>query len=136
MSNLPQPIRDIQDQLGRGLSGAMCYVGASNPTYLCRDWTSASKVRDDGTVHFDVGLCFQVNGKRGQGWRIIIAVEPCDTYTVRLWRKAKPSEVREGKLGVVMTEIEDVYCDTLKQVVEKVYDDAIREHNGGFINLS
>jgi hypothetical protein len=94
-----------------------------------------SFVRPDGLVDWDVGLCFRVNGRRKQDWRIMVAYEPSDTYTVYLWRTAKPTEERAGLRGVVINRLDDVYGEDLKGVVEQMYDRAIKEHNGGFIPI-
>lgn len=144
--SLPYQIEAMRQQLGTGLRGAMAYVGASQPTYSCKYPTggATSKVTENGLVDAPVSLCFKVNGKRGAGWRMIVSLEATDTYTVRLWKKnpmgAKTAmklmaEGKPLKVGEVISERSDVYCDNLQQVVEGMYDDAIKEKNGGFIPL-
>jgi hypothetical protein len=133
---VPSRISEMMRQLGRGLSGALVYVGAGKVVYQDREPWRSSQELPNGLVRFDVGIAFPVNGKRGQGWKIVISLEPCDTYTVYLCRRANRKEQAAGKLGVVMKSQDDVYCDVLQQVVEATYDNAIREKNGGFIPLS
>lgn len=125
---------------GSGLRGALVYTGARSLAYKCpqaegecRPDRRARVISDPTTpditygityVDYQVGLCFRVNGKRGQAWHIIITYEPNDTYSVFLW----------SKKGVLAARRE-VYCEDLKSVVESTYDDAIRKFNDGFIPL-
>ncbi len=141
-SGPPYTIRTIIEQCGgMGLRGAFVYIGASRFTYKCDDVESEcrpgtrSSVTKEGLVDYEVGLTVKVNGKRGAGWHMMIAYEPDDTYSVYLWRRAYPNEEAKGLRGVVLNQCDDVYCDTLKEVVEKMYDRAIKEHNDGFIPL-
>jgi hypothetical protein len=142
--SVPYQIQAIMEQLGNGLRGARAFVGASQLTYSCKHETGSgeSKVLDNGLVDAPVALTFNVNGKKSAGWKIIISLEPSDTYTVRLWkpipmRAKKVLEGRwDGKLGEVLDESSDVYCDQLQESVERMYDRAIQQHNGGFIPLS
>jgi len=149
--SLPYQIEAMREQLGKGLRGAMAYVGASKPTYTCKHETGGgnSEVTENGLVSAPVALTFAVNGKRGAGWRIIVSIEASDTYTVRLWKpvnttaKARMKEMEKAaaegrpmKLGEVLDESSDVYCDVLQEVVERMYDRAINEKCGGFIPLS
>src|ERR1044072_5680694 len=136
----PYTIRTIIEQMGGlGLSGAPVYCGAHQFAYKCRavemECRSAFRSRetDHGLLDYDVGLTFRVNGKRGQNWTMLVAYEPNDTYSVWLWRKGAPSEQAAGKYGVVLATRDDVYCDTLKETVERMYDEAIRKHCRGFI---
>ena len=141
--SVPYQIQAIMEQLGNGLRGARAYVGASQLTYSCKQETGGgeSKVLDNGLVDAPVALTFKVNGKKGAGWKIIISIEPSDTYTVRLWKpvRAIAKKVAEGrwngKLGEVLDESSDVYCDQLQESVERMYDRAIQKHNGGFIHI-
>jgi hypothetical protein len=140
-SGPPYTIRTIIEQCGgMGLRGAFVYIGASQFSYKCPDVETEcrghrSSVTKEGLVDYGVGLTFRVNGKRGAGWRMMIAYEPDDTYSVYLWRRAKPTEEKAGRRGVVIGSYDDVYCDMLKEVVEQMYDRAIKEHNDGFIPL-
>lgn len=140
---LPYTIRTIIAQCGgMGLRGAFTYVGAHQFTFKCPQREGEcrssyrSKVTDEGLVDYDVGLTFRVNGRPTQGWRTMIVYEPDDTYSVWLWRRTKPTELKAGKGGVVIDNCGDVYFDSLKEVVERMYDRAIKEHNDGFIPLS
>lgn len=136
---IPDTIQTIIDQCGgRGLNGAFVYVGASEFCYRCAQpdgeyrsgFPSKTEAGQPG-VSFDVGLRFRVNGRRGQAWTTIIAYEPDDTYTVWLVRL-----VGRARRFEVLACHRDVYCDELKGVVERTYDDAIQRLNRGFIPLS
>lgn len=139
---LSDTVRAIIDQAGGlGLRGAFAYIGASGLSYKCSEhygeYRSASPSRlmaNQGIifVEYEIGLQCRVNGKRGQGWTLIIAYEPNDTYTVWL------VEGHHGRKGdsMVLACHENVYCETLQSVIESTYDRAIQEHNDGFIPLS
>lgn len=129
----PVEIAQMHEQLGgTGLSGAFVYCGANRCTYQSQD-LRPSQVLPDGTVDLGTGLVFHVNGKRGQNWRFIVSLEPSDTYTVRLWRSATAAEQAKGLRGVLLEEKDDIYCDTLQECVEGMYDRAIAKHCDGFI---
>lgn len=136
--DLPQTIQDMFIQMGGGkMSGAMIYCGVSKWSYtnIEREKQRNSFVTPSGAVDTSVGIIMQVNGKRGAGWRIIVSYELSDTYTVRLWRKATPTEEKKDIFGVVLYTEEDVYCDMLQNIIEQMYDQAIREHNKGFVPI-
>jgi hypothetical protein len=146
MSQLPYQIQAIREQLGNGLNGAMVYVGANQPTYSCKyeSGGAESKVLENGLIDAPVSLAFRVNCKRGAGWRIFISLELSDTYTVRLWKPSKISLKKQCQLmaenklvpvGEVLDSSSDIYCDMLQECVERMYDRAIKEKNGGFIPL-
>ena len=139
---LPGTVQAIIAQAGGlGLPGAFVYVGAHAFSYRCLEpvgeYRSSyqSRLTSEGGlgfVEYEVGLQCLVNGKRGHRWTLIVAYEPNDTYTVWLveaHRQRKPAEM-------VLACHREVYCDTLKGVIESTYNDAIRTHNGGFIPLS
>ncbi len=107
---VPQFVTDIFDQMGCSLRGAFIYVGGHLPVY--------------GTEP-NPFLRFNVNGKRGAGWKITIEVDPSDTYNVWL----------ADKTGTKLYEETDIYCDMLQSTVKKMYDQGINEHNQGFIPL-
>ena len=125
----PPIIQTIIDQMGGvSIGGALCRVGATELTHKCERFTARPAYRPGEGVHFDCGLRFNVNGKRGEVWTMIVAYdEAADTYVVFLGRRT-PS-------GVECEHCEDVYCDGLMNVVDRMYDDAIAKHNGGFISL-
>ncbi|MCZ7636695.1 MAG: hypothetical protein M5U12_12090 [Verrucomicrobia bacterium] len=139
---LPETVQAIIAQAGGlGLHGAFTYIGAQTFSYRCaervgeyRSSRPSRLVSEAGQafVEYEVGLQCRVNGKRGRRWTLIIAYEPDDTYTVWL------VEGHRGRQAgsMVLACDRDVYCDTLKGVIEAVYERAIREHNGGFIPLS
>jgi len=138
---LPDTIQAIVLQAGGlGLRGAIVYVGAHHLTYRCSEpvgeyrSSRPSRLTSEagfGFVEYEVGLQCLVNGKRGHRWTLNIVYEPNDTYTVWLveaHRGRKPD-------SMVLACERDVYCDSLRGVIEAVYDRAIRQHNGGFIPL-
>jgi len=117
--------------LGTGLTGALVYVGSRGTTYEhpqrdrdgeCRP--SRESVFEGGVLLGDVWLGIDCNGKRGHSWTIYVSYEPCDEFSVRLVS-------RRGVEAVLLAEHRGVYCDSLKEVVEDVYDSAIRQHCGG-----
>lgn len=141
LKTLPETIRTIIEQAGGlGLHGAFTYIGASKLTYRCAQSEgeylsgrpSCLKTEGPSTfVDFEVGLSCKVNGKPGRSWSLIITYEPDDTYAV--WLVEGHAQRRADSM--VLACHRDVYCDTLKTTIECAYDEAIREHNGGFIPL-
>lgn len=136
----PYTIKTIMEQLGTGLNGALAYIGAHSLYYThpagCRDRgclrSHDSMVNDNGTVNAEVALWCKVNTRRDV--RICVAYETDDTYTVYLWRANGPAKRREtGKMGEVLKESHDVYCDMLAEVVERFYDEYIRQYQAGAI---
>lgn len=135
-AGLPLTIANILHQIRfwRVLSSATTMVGAPMTaiTYRHPPHGHNEEVRgcqsgfdaSTGTVHYTVGIEFPVNGKPGQNWRMCIAYEGTDTYAVWLW----------GKDGVLDHET-DIYNDSLYRAVNSLYDEAIKQHNGGFIPL-
>jgi hypothetical protein len=83
---------------------------------------------DTDSVDFTVGLLFPVNDKPGEDWQIVVSYEPCDEYAV--WLTA----LVEGRRVLVATR-DGVYGSDLKEAVIEIYDQAINDRNGGFINL-
>ena len=137
----PYTIKTIMEQLGTGLNGALAYIGAHSLYYThpagcrdreCRPSEDSMVNADVGTVKADVALWCKVNTRRDV--RICVAYETDDTYTVYLWRANGPAKRLEtGKMGEVLEESHDVYCDMLPEVVERFYDEYIRQHQAGAI---
>lgn len=127
---IPYQINEIVRQLG----DAFFYVGGSKPVYRQRPdespYPNASSVNEYGLVDYETGIQFSVNIGRPH-WKMVISLEPSDTYTVRLW---KPGGA-PGVVGTVVDEAEDVYCDELNAFVSRMYDSAINKYQGGFIHL-
>lgn len=118
-------IQEIIGQLGgRGLRGGLVYVGAHN-LQARANGICESKVTET-SIDFGVGLIFTPNIRR-RGARILITVEPSDTYTVRL--------LFVGKTIEVYKEFDNVYCDQLQFIVEQMYDEYIKTVQGGFISI-
>ncbi len=139
---VPDTVQAIIAQAGGlGMRGAFIYVGARDISYRCAEpvgeyrsscMSQLGSQRGLGCVAFEVGVKFRVNGRRGRDWKMVIAYEPNDTYTVWLIEGHKRREAS----SMVLACRRDVYCDNLQSVIESTYDDAIREHNQGFIPLS
>ena len=142
LESLPDTIQAIVAQAGGlGLRGAFVYVGAHNLTYRCPEpvgeYRSSYRSRlasEAGLafVEYEVGLQCRVNGRRGHRWTLVVAYEPNDTYTVWL------VEGRRGRKpdSMVLACQREVFCDTLRGVIEAVYGLAFREHNQGFIPVT
>jgi hypothetical protein len=137
-------IEQMMEQMGalnKNISrNCFAYIGATNPIYKAREddaLPDPSSVGKDGMIEYQVGLQFNVNIK--PGWKIIVTLEPDDTYTVRLWRQHRRNTwlQKDGSMlvGEVIEEMTDVYCDMLQETVEHIYDQAIQKHNNGFIHI-
>lgn len=122
----PYTIRTIIEQMGgTGINGGFCYIGAlkgitfKHPDRYtdceCRSSFTSEYDKENNTINFDVGIMFPVNGKRGQGWKMVISYEPDDTYSVFLW---------SAKVGLI-DHRSNVYCDELQHTVESMYDRAM-----------
>ena len=137
-------IEQMMEQVGalsKDIShNCFAYIGATNPVYKAREddaLPDPSRVGKDGMIEYQVGLQFNVNIK--PGWKMIVTLEPSDTYTVRLWRQHRRDTwlQKDGTMlvGEVIEEMTDVYCDELQEVVEKIYDQAIHKYNRGGIPI-
>jgi hypothetical protein len=141
-NTVPDTVQAIIAQAGGlGMRGALIYVGARDITYRCAEpkgeYRSGRRSelvlkRGLGSVSFEVGVKFRVNGKPGRDWTMVIAYEPNDTYTVWLVEGHRHRQMD----SMVLACHRDVYCDTLQSVIEQTYDEAIRDRNQGFIPLS
>jgi len=127
----------IASQIGRGLNGGLAYVGAHGLAGKeIAGGECDSHVDDRGFVIFDTGLMFKVNGKRGSTWKMIVTLEGSDTYTVRLMKVFSVKKfAKTGKIAQVLDEATDVYCDQLQDVIEGIYDKAIRDLCDGWIRI-
>lgn len=140
-SALPDTIQTMIDQMGgRGTRGAFTYVGAQNLMYNQKTKEGTpNETRyfpEHGTFDVDTGLTFNVNMGKGSQWKMIVAYQPSDTYSVFLWRGFRGEKAaKTGKMGEAVTKIHDVYADELQHTVESVYDDAIKKYKGVFIPL-
>ena len=125
------------EHLGHGTIGALAYVGGHelffNHPAGGRDVERRSSFRshldDDGRLIYEVGLSFRVNGKPGEDWRMAVAYEPDDTYTILLFRASAPrSPGNCNRADEVLLRIENVQDDDLQHAVETLYDDALKTH--------
>ena len=133
---VPYTIQEIIAQLGgMGLYGAPVYMGTKSVSYRCKNGRGDSEATPEGLIDYDTGVQLKVNGKRGRNWTVIVSLEFSDTYTVRLWQSATPKKRAEGIVGEILDTRTDVHCEELQEVVEQMYDEAIKKHNGGFIKI-
>ena len=141
LESLPETVQAIIAQAGGlGLRGAFVYIGAQHFTYRCAEalgeyrsgrFSRLVSEGGQGFVDYEVGVQCRVNGKPGHAWTLIVAYEPTDVYTVWLVEGHRDRKASE----MVLACQRDVYCDTLQGVIDSVYDQAIRDHNQGFIPL-
>jgi len=143
---LPYTCETMFTQIGRGLRGGLCYVGAKNYGYTfpkdgdvsgeCRPSKPSEYNTENGTLKQEVGVQFDANVKRSQTWKFIVAYEPDDTYSVYLVKVNGANKAyKTGKISELIAEFHGVYCDNLQSVIESAYDEAIRKFNQGFINV-
>ncbi|MGH7941378.1 MAG: hypothetical protein ACREFR_09935 [Limisphaerales bacterium] len=131
MKITPYSIQTIMEQLKHGTVGALDYVGgrelffnhpADGRDHECRS-SFHSQMNESGRVEYEVGLSFRVNGMPGENWRMTVAYEPDDTYTVWLLRDFAP---RQRSLAQVLGSLDQVRGEGLQQAIESIYDDAIK----------
>jgi hypothetical protein len=131
MKITPYSIQNIMEQLRHGMVGALDYVGGHelffNHPPNGRDHECRSRFRshigDNGRLKYEVGLSFRVNGKPGENWRMTIAYEPDDTYSVWLTRDVAR---RHLSMTEVLASADQVGSDDLQHVVESIYDEAVK----------
>lgn len=126
------------EQLRHGMVGALDYVGGhelffNHPTngrdHECRS-SFRSRICENGSLEYEVGLSFRVNGKPGENWRMTVAYEPDDTYTVWLLRDALR---RQLSVSHVLASMDQVSSEDLQHAVESLYDKAIKATEGDFV---
>ena len=132
MKITPYSIQNIMEQLRHGMVGALDYVGGhelffnhppNGRDHQCRS-SFHSHIAENGRLKYEVGLTFRVKGKAGENWRMTIAYEPDDTYTVWLMRDIVG---RPLSMSQVLATEDEVNSDDLQDVVESIYDDAVRK---------
>ncbi|HXC36485.1 MAG TPA: hypothetical protein VNV43_11465 [Candidatus Acidoferrales bacterium] len=131
MKITPYSIQNIMEQLRHGMVGALDYVGGHELFFKhppggrgheCRS-SFRSHLGENGSLKYEVGLSFRVNGKAGEIWRMTIAYEPDDTYTVWLVRDLV---CRQATLSEVLASMEQVNSDDLQHAVESIFDKAVK----------
>jgi hypothetical protein len=131
MKITPYSIQHIMEQLRHGMVGALDYVGGhelffthppNGRDHECRS-SFRSHVGENGSPKYEVGLSFRVNGKPSENWRMTIAYEPDDTYTIWLVRDIA---CRQATLSEVLATVERVNSDDLQHTVESIYDAAVK----------
>jgi hypothetical protein len=131
MKITPYSIQNIMEQLRHGMVGALDYVGGhelffnhppNGRDHECRS-AFRSHVSENGGPRYEVGLSFRVNGKPGENWRMTIAYEPDDTYTVWLMRDTARRHLLTCE---VLASMDQVNSDDLQHAVESIYDEAVK----------
>lgn len=126
------------EQLRHGMVGALDYVGGhelffTHPSdgrdHECRS-SFHSHVGENGSLKFEVGLSFRVNGKAGENWRMTIAYEPDDTYTVWLVRDL---DRRHSTMSEVLATLGQVNSEDLQHAVESIYDEVVKMPGPEFV---
>jgi len=128
----------VQQLGGTGFRGALGYIGASKLSFRHRpdNGTPDASTFDDktGAITFETGLSFKPNTKANT--RIIVTLEPSDTYIIRFVKLYPPSTLaRTGKGSKMIKVIGDVYAEDLQHLVEQTYDEYIKEFQNGFIEI-
>lgn len=130
---IPQFAKDIFMQLGQMslTSSAIVYCGGTEVAYGDHNpqWP---QIEPDEQGMFKFDNCFRFRPNTRARTLIIIGVQPLDTYTVWFWRKKEGDEIG----GDIIDRRDDVYCDELADVVERMYDRYIREYQKGEIDLT
>src|SRR3990172_5872307 len=84
-------IEQIIDQMGgRGVRGALGYIGASEIAYHCRKDDSKpvnSTVDDHGLIEFEIGLMFRVNGKEREAWKRYGGLQQWASPSQSTWKR-------------------------------------------------
>lgn len=119
------------EQLGHGMVGALDYVGghelffnhpACGRDHQCHS-SFHSYVGENGRLKYEVGLTFRVRARPGENWRMTVAYEPDDSYTVWLMRDAGPQPL---SMSEVLTTRGEINSDDLQDAVESIYDAAVK----------
>lgn len=131
MKITPYSIQNIMEQLRHGMVGALDYVGGhelffnhppNGRDHQCRS-SFHSHIGENERLKCEVGLTFRVKGKPGGNWRMTIAYEPDDTYTVWLMRDIARQPF---SMSQVLAAEDEVNSDDLQQTVESIYDEAVK----------
>lgn len=140
MKITPYSIQNIMEQLRHGMVGALDYVGGhelffnhppNGRDHECRS-RFRSHVGENGRLKYEVGLSFRVNGKPGENWRMAIAYEPDDTYSVWLMRDVAR---RHLSMPEVLASADQVGSDDLQHVVESLYDEAAKVSERNIVSV-
>ncbi len=117
-NQLPTMIADMVSQLGGRQIFRMAFASC---VYDTIDETP------DRPVHAGLaGITFKiapalVRISTSKATHVIVTLEYDDTYTVKTWRAPTAAENRRGEhLGTELSSVANVYCDTLRPVVEKM----------------
>lgn len=131
---MPHTISSILAGLGRGIDGALTYIGSADvPTFKHPEDRLDEECRPSypseftgGVFKAEVYVAFDCNGREGEGWTFYVSYEADDTFTV--WLIATKVDC-----GTVLAERDAVFIDSLQAVVERSYDLAIQEFNDSVI---
>lgn len=128
----------IFDQIGKSrLHGAYTLTGGRKLAFGPDVPLKQIEVDEAGCIDIVNGLMWQPNVSR-RNVKFIIVLQPCDTYTIWLWRGYTTQEFikkNDGKIGEVLEQMDDVYCDQLIDVIDSMYVDYIKKYQEGFIKI-
>ena len=112
-----------------GGQGIIAYYNESDPLSHEASWFNTTT----GLIHSGAFITWRANIPGF--FRLHVAYEAgADTYTVRLWRAIDP-QLNNGKLGELIREEDDVYCDMLDEVVDALYVAGCQQFNQDGIDL-
>lgn len=120
---------DIMAQLGGyGINGAIGLTGGRDVVISANRPTKRTSVDKKGFVDQQTYVMWRVNAGNRKV-ELMVALEPNDTYTVRLWKATTPRTWQKtGVIGHVLYEMDDVYGDNLIDVCDGIYVKFVEEH--------
>lgn len=87
-----------------------------------RSWTR-SEATEGGAIRYNYGIAFALTG-RARNVKIIIALEPDDTYTVYVWRMRERGDTRPI-IGEVLERHDGLYWDMMPELLQALYDEYV-----------
>lgn len=86
------------------------------------DWYK-SEVTEGGAIRYNFGVAFALTGK-ASNTKILIALEPDDTYTVYVWRLRRRGDTRPI-IGEVLERHDGMYWDMMDELLQALYDEYV-----------
>ena len=112
-----------------GGQGIIAYYNDSDPLSREASWFNTTT----GLIHSGAFITWRANIPGF--FRFHVAYEAgADTYTVRLWRAIDP-KLNNGKVGELVNERDDIYCDVLDETIDRMYVMACNTYNSHTIDL-
>jgi hypothetical protein len=140
-ASLPYTITTMLAHMGGfTFRGAPVRLGVDrrNVTFRHPDYGFEEEVRGEqpywaieGYLHYTVGIDLPVNGKRSEGWRMIVSLDGNDLYSVWLIASDYKGQGRPHMLEAASS----VYAEDLIVVMDDIHTRAIEEYCDGFIPL-